>query len=615
MEAEYEQHFPSVCTLTTEKKWFLQFFVGILLCVNNGACFCFSIFSNKFRSTPFQYSESQINAIATVGVLASYFSFPTGFLYDKKGPKLTLLVGSLLGCCGWMGLAYVFRPTESTALPLVQVLFFYGLSQMSSSFFETGTILTNMKAFSCYQGRVVMIQKTFMGLGTSVLAQIYFIFFQPYDSMLLFFVFLALYAGLVGVLSFAFVDLPTTSTMCLGLNVPDPRTLIRGGEPLLFKTPFNIATTALFASVIGLLAISLTENFCDIGTVLMSIFALFTFGSCASFMLMFFTTPNYTCNVGGYKYSTDAGELETEREVHSSANQKEMVAISSPVHEGMEDVLSPDDCVDRWNKKNHPSLDTTVESIMEAISTIDVEEDVELPPFLFGFIPTLREPFRLNNDSLKENIKKYEIWLLWFSCFAPWSAMTLVSSNCTPIYQAASRGTFDYRINAAYVSIFGVASALGRIFIGFMHPRLDKKKVAMTALLCLAPLVNTIGIPMFLLVSPTFLFIPFFLAGLSTGISWGAAIFIITVLFDQHNCGKHYSLLHSAGMLSAIVINTFIFGPTYDYFSMNTDEGSERVCNGLKCIMIPIIICFAFNLTAVPASILFVLKTVKNKGV
>lgn len=584
-------YFPPWSQLTVERRLFLQFFVGILLCANNGACFCFALFSDQFRYSPFLYSQVEITAIATVGVLLSYFSLPTGFLYDKKGPATTITVGTFLNASGWLGLAYLFRSSDTTPRSVGSVTFFYGLSQLSASFFETSAMLTNLKTFSCYKGRVVLIQKTFMGMGTALAAQTYFIFFQSSSAMPFFFLFLFTYSIVVGVLSFYFIALPTDRTRCLGLNVLDDATILKGGgEPLLFRKPFNTGSIILVLNVGIVLLMSLIETSFEVSRMVRNIFALMTIGLPLSYVSMVFVSPNYTCNINGYKDSeSDANLIKPEVDTcEGSINSDIFLELTL---ENVDD--NPGSC-------SSPLVSNP--GRREAVVS-----------FLFRIVPPLQQPYLRNSKTLWENLRKRDIWLLWLSCFASWSAMTLVSSNSSQIYLSVTKGTFNNLLNAVYVSVFGVGGAVGRIGVGLLQPVLDRRNVPIAVFTFAAPFVNVIGLPLFLFIPKALLFLPYFLVGLSSGISWGSTILVVTSLFVERNCGKHYSFLYTAGMLSPVVFNTILFGPLYDYYGA-TQHQQGHSCEGILCIWAPIAVCFLLNLLVVPTSLYFVRRTVANFG-
>lgn len=585
------EYFPSWRILTVERRLFLQFFAGILLCANNGACFCFALFSDRFLHSPFSYSQSEISTIATVGVLLSYFSLPTGFLYDNKGPGITIAVGTFLNASGWLGLAYLFGSSETPPRSLVSVILFYGLSQFSASFFETSAMLTNLKTFSCYKGKVVLIQKTFMGLGTSLAAQVFLIFFQGHSSMSSFFVFLFIYSALVGVFSFYFITLPTDQTKCLGLNVIDePTARLGGGEPLLFRVPFTIGSVILVINVGIVLAMSLLEVCFEIGPIVKLFFGFLVIALPLSYLSMTLFSPNYTCNINGYK----------EKEKTPRAEKGYNYGSEEPINADIFAELSFEEVVSTPLTRAPRQENTTMKSVLLS--------------FLLRVFPLKKHPYVKNNLSLWENLRKRDIWALWLSCFASWSAMTLVSSNSTQIHLSVTTGEYNSLVNAVYVSVFGVGGAVGRIGVGLLQPILERHSLAITLFTFVSPCVNVIGLPLFLFVPKVVLFLPYFLVGLSSGISWGSTVLVVTSFFTQSNCGKHYSFLYTAGMLSPIVFNTLLFGPLYDYYSSKQNHGRASSCEGVVCIWIPILVCFFLNLLVVPTSLYFVRRTTSNLG-
>lgn len=591
-----------------EKAWFCQFCIGILICVNNGACFVFGIFSPYMKRGAFKYTQSQIDAVSTVGVLLSYFSMPTGFLYDRKGPAATLLVGTVLNVTGWMGMYFIFKDMEHPLLSnsVAVMAFFFGLSQLSASFYETGSVLTNLKSFSCYQGRVILIQKTFMGLGSSLVAQIYIAFFEKtFTGIAPFFAFLFLYSAVAGTLAVLYLRLPTPATRCVGLNVEDAETKARGGgEPLLFRRPFNVATVILCFSVAFVLCTTLLTNFTTLTGGMRIGIGVSTILLCASFTSMIFTTPSYEVNrrVGG----DDAVVVEDEAAPPPLAVPSAELAAAS---EGTRHCSAGEDITLCTDGGRGPGAAVVVMQPYGAV--------VSTPPF-----PSAEEvdksdalAFVPNAASLWVNIRHRELWLLWLVCFAAWSSMTVVSSNSSQIYQALAYDTFSQTVNTVFVSTYGVASAVGRIIVGFLHPRMELRKIPISAMLPLAPLLNIVGLPLFLVAPTPLLFVPFFVVGLGVGFSWGSTVLIITSLFTSTNCGKHYSFLYTAGMLSPLIFNMALFGPLYDHYGKLQGHGSDGSCSGVVCIATPIVVCIALNVIAVPAAYFFYQRTTTRRGI
>ncbi|KAG8347200.1 hypothetical protein TRVL_01980 [Trypanosoma vivax] len=623
-----------------EKRWFLQFFVSILLCLNNGACFCFGVFSPFMKAPPFEYNQSQLSLVSTVGVLLSYFSLPTGFLYDNRGPALTIAVGTLLNLSGLFGLLIMFydrdQPLLGTSVWLMT--FFYSISQFSASFYETGSILTSLEAFKCYQGRVILIQKTFMGLGSALIVQIYLSFFEHSASGIWpFFLFLLFYSFIVGVLGTLLIRLPTAKTHCLGLTTADDGVVRSGGgESALFKLPFNVGTGLLLLTIFFVSTATLVEDYHPLTVNERYIVGVLTILLCMSFSIMIVVTPSYSSNVGGYASESVLLEHESQSTLGEApprlADEDTRASHSTnvPPHAG--------DGVGAWiTRETVTRLENKSGHNDELWSLCEGGSDMNRAgaPGVYGTRCTSRQQAEgrsratsfngrcyssvepaictenqaLNSDSLWQNIRRLEMWLMWFVCFASWSSATLVSTNSSQLYKALDFNDYSPRVNAVYVSMYGVASALGRVVVGFTYPVVVQQGIPISLFLCIAPILNFFGLLLFLILSAKALIIPFILVGLATGFVWGGVVLVIKSLFTPQNCGKHYGVLYTAGMLSPLVFNVALFGPIYDYYSKKQGRYAERECEGRVCVWIPLAVCAAFNFIALPAALHLTLRT------
>ncbi|KPI84764.1 hypothetical protein ABL78_6182 [Leptomonas seymouri] len=624
---------------TLEKAWFCQFCIGILICVNNGACFTFGIFSPYMKTGAFHYTQSQIDAVSTVGVLLSYFSIPTGFLYDRKGPAATLFVGTVLNVTGWMGMYFIFKNMEHPLLSnsVVVMAFFFGLSQLSASFYETGSVLTNLSSFSCYQGRVVLIQKTFMGLGSSLVAQIYVAFFEKnFSGVAPFFAFLFLYSAFAGTLAVLYLRLPTPETRCVGLNVEDSQTrALGGGEPRMFRRPFSVGTLILCVSVAFVLVTSLFENFVELTDAMRVWIGVATILLCLSFISMVFTTPSYEVNRWwgeGEVFAQETAGLEgpqtaTTTTMNAAGLTSAMLEEGDRAHEVVEDgALSAEVAASATQQKSLDDDSAIAKGEALKYGTVAHTSGSFPPPsptadMPYGALPDDLESagnpfaFHLNDESLWVNVQHREVWLLWIVCFGAWSAMTVVSSNSSQIYQALAYDSFSLTVNTVFVSVYGAASAVGRIIVGFLHPRLARRHIPISVLLPFAPLLNIVGLPLFLIAPARMLFLPFFVVGLGVGFSWGSTVLIITSLFTRNNCGKHYSFLYTAGMLSPLIFNMALFGPVYDHYREVQGHGSDGSCEGVVCIAAPMLVCTALNVIAAPLGYIFFKRTTARRGI
>jgi MFS family permease len=221
----------------------------------------------------------------------------------------------------------------------------------------------------------------------------------------------------------------------------------------------------------------------------------------------------------------------------------------------------------------------------------------------------------LNDAPLSANILTPELMLMWVVSFGVWGTTTLITNNSSQIYQALDYDGYRETTNAVYVSMYGVASALGRVAVGAMQPVLLARRRHIATLFPVAPLINVLALPLFLISPAQGLIVPFFLSGLATGCTWGSTVLIIKSLFHHRSCGKHYNVLYTAGMLTPIVMNIALFGPIYDHHSHEQGLDATHSCKGIDCVLIPMLVAFGLNVIALASATTFYRRVCAAGGV
>jgi len=217
----------------------------------------------------------------------------------------------------------------------------------------------------------------------------------------------------------------------------------------------------------------------------------------------------------------------------------------------------------------------------------------------------------MNSRPLVSNLCCVELWLMWVVSFAVWGAGSVVTANSSQIYQALDPTNFNEKTATVYVSVFGIANAIGRIAVGFLQRRLTHQSPSRVVYLFLiAPLVFTVDLPLFLLLPAKALILPFFLAGAAFGASWGSTVLLIKALYFPSTCGQHYNMLFTAGMVHSLVLNVGLFAPNYDRHA-----AADHVCRGTVCILMPLMVLVALNLVAVVAAFWFIVRIRHRRGV
>ncbi|CUM57965.1 nodulin-like protein, putative [Bodo saltans] len=635
--------------LPEDRRYFLQLFISVLVSVGNGSIFCFGIFSPYMKQPAFSMSQTQINIVSTTGVVLSYFSLPTGFLFDRFGPKVTLLIGALLNLIGWLGMFTIFYDMESPILGSSTgvVSFFFGLSQWSASFYETGSVLTNLDAMSLHQGRVVIIQKTFMGLGSSIVTQLYIAFFQDRYAISTFFMFLAVFNASLGLLGAFHIRLPTPSTRVLGLNFEgslgegatndeaqqevDPLT---GGSAEV-ETPSTTTTaTATPPQTYGALskedddtppitALSHTdEHSLSRSSVTFAIDRLhtararyeraFTFGVglllvVVAFVVSLTIFEAYYTIEGIWRYLMGAAMMLL---LLLFAAMVPLV----PLRRGaILETISSGGADKHKRKRSSSSSNEHDESTVPDAPALGSSAFPSSAGHLH--LPSERIPAEsLNDKPLQCNLHMLDLRLMWLVSFAVWGSGTVVSANSSQIYQSLDFDGYTSALDSVYVSIYGVASAIGRVGVGFGDGYLKDRGLNVVRLFPIAPCINALSIPLFFVLPAKGLIIAFFLSGLATGVTWGSTVLIIKSLFAPNNCGKHYNVLYTAGMLTPLIMNVALFGPLYDQQSRAQGREADHTCSGSVCVEVPLLLSLALNVAAIPCALLFARRVIANRG-
>ena len=197
---------------------------------------------------------------------------------------------------------------------------------------------------------------------------------------------------------------------------------------------------------------------------------------------------------------------------------------------------------------------------------------------------------------------------MWFTSFATWGAMTMVNANTMEIYKATTGPEHVVLSqNAVFVSLFGIGSALGRVFVGLLkEPLKARLGKEIWWMFPVAPALMALTMPLFLLMSGSALRVPFLAVGFGTGVAWGSTVLIIKRVFAEP--GRHYSFLYTAGMLTPLFFNLWLFSSTYQSNSESQHQAHLSDCDGVVCILTPVLVCTALNVVAIASAVLAVIR-------
>ena len=570
--------FPSAPALRADQRLFFQLLVSIAVSIGNGSIFCFSLMSDALTHGGYNFGSTDITFLGTLGVVASYFSLPTGLLYDAYGPKLTIAAGAMINAAGWGYMALLFGGHIEVTLGTVALG--VATTQWAASFYESGTVLTNLECFSLHRGSVIVIQKTFMGLGSAIMAIFYAAFMAPpQHPFYVFCIFLWIFNTGVGVAGALVVRRPTVSDLVIGINkgrdatdsrapVPPPESsptsASHAAPPALaaaaYKSAFLFGEGLLIALVLVVLAGTFLQVVVPFSHLWRSLFAALVLLLLLLLPGMVFFLPDKVADCG-------------------------TAARSVPDDSSLSSI----------NEASHLVVDATAGVQTEASSHAagkgagDGRTELQT---------TAAVP--INSSTLWTNLQaSRDLYLLWFISFSVWSVGTVVSSNSQLIYQAVAGPQYSSVVNAAFVSIYAGGNAAGRLLVGFSLPWLLSRGGEVWHFLYVPPVLGVVGCGLMLVCPVQGLAVPFLMCGIATGVTWGSTVLVVKRLYERS--GAHYNVLYTAGVLSPFVFNIGLFNWNFKHASHQQGVARADQCRGVACFawtLVALMVCCTLALGA-----------------
>ncbi len=573
-----------------ERRRFFQLAVGIWVAIAVGSNYAFGIVSNELKDR-FSIGQAGMTTISTVGYMMGFFSLPGGVMQDFFGPRPTLTVGGTCGFVGFLLLALMFWEFIPNSIPLLS--FSYGLICTANSWNDQGALVTNLYAFPINRGDVITLQKTFVGLGSSLLALWYSGFFEKqFAEYCLFAGFLEVVACVLGAL---FIQLPPyhltnwqrRKRACTGIPADDA-CLLEWEELYSHKKPprwrLRLAFISLLATFLVVTVTSVVRAFVALSSVGHILISMLSILCVLSFVMMFAAKEgscfmrclggeeardhkNYgngadaTAEAEGLATSSDDAELRTRNNLTcASASGSEATELVQVNHGETSSGSPPAN-----NQGDCANLEPTLEEAAPSKSIL--ESYYQFPN---GFLKNLRsEPI---------------VWMMWLWNLTAEATGIVVLGNTAQIYRAVNNNVFEEDFNAFCVAMLGIGSGIGRITAGQMDNFLRSRGWHCTIMMMGPPSAIGLSLAGFLFLPASASPVLFAIAALGFGMGQSLMLLSSRLMF-RNDVSKHYSFCSTATVLGVVLFNRLLFGESYE--SESKAQGLYPFCSGVRCVSMP----------------------------
>lgn len=598
---------------------FRMLVAGIAVGLGVSTTYGFSLFTEHMKNR-YGFTQGEITTVSTVGNCMANCAFLLGVIFDVAGPKVQLIFSATLASLGLLlfGLSFddvINSDNKNTMVILFSV--FSGIMYLGCPSLDGGSILPLMMNFPLHRGYMIIIQKTFSGLGTSVLMIYFNAFFRSASDPLggkqysSYSYFLATQVMVFAIIGAIFIDLPVYSPCGWQRNRMSPEELEKRQATLSIymkqvppRRRLYIGCGLVFFLLIYLTVVSVYGGFMNISVTAYRVLWCFMMIDLLLFILLAvpfqflgrYRVPDRPC-----EWSSAFGEVdETEDDGAGTPQPDDKEDGTSPNREALPtqedgDVLLEE--ADTTVKYGHHAAHGTTEPIEDN----EKEESAAQP------VPISMSGDPQYTGSFWGHLLSIDLWLFWLSFFGMWGTGIVMIFNSAQIYRSINYGEYNSAHQALYVAMIGVGSAVGRILSGVFDMWVSKRRarglrnIYTTLFFPLSSLFLAFGFLLMALVPAKAIVVPFVLAAVGNGMGWGLGVLCVRIVYAE-DIGKHYNFMWSAGLVATVALNRFMFGDMFD--TQANKAGTSPYCNAPVCVRNQLWILLACNIVSTGAALL-----------
>lgn len=204
--------------------------------------------------------------------------------------------------------------------------------------------------------------------------------------------------------------------------------------------------------------------------------------------------------------------------------------------------------------------------------------------------------------TFKQSIKTLPIlWCLMAFACCSWGAGATIINNSAQILRAVNDNVFDDELNNLMVSVVGLATALGRIFVGVVgRYYATQPRHSSAIILPVGPATMVLGAALIITLPARVSYLGIAATAFGYGLSWASTMLLVREAF-VNDIGKVYYMCSTTAVISVIAFNRGLFGSIFDHYG--AEQGVLPNCRGVICIQTTMLVaigllalgtCFSF---------------------
>ncbi|ORC88540.1 uncharacterized protein TM35_000161780 [Trypanosoma theileri] len=533
-----------------ESRRFASLALAVFSCIGCSIIFCFNLFSGDLQRK-YNFTQDALSSINTVGLVFCYAALPYGALFDWLGPRPVYVLAMTLLPIGSLCYALVFANVFTANLVMLCV--FNAFMGAGAIMFDLGSLMTVLSLFPSNRGAVVAVAKTFTGLGTAIIGSIQLGFFEGRQDR--YFFFLMAFSLVVGILCFFIIQLPPyhltdyekkhlslevkkerLSTRSLYLTQKPPRIRFIFGVVLAIILMIYLPTQGALVAYFNL-GRKYKIAFAIVAIILVLLYPIMALPSCSK----------------KRNHFDEQDEMEN------------VLPKTSDISTSAEEVSS--------EKRHHTCNEQEIKTDIDYIA----------PQYQTTFL---------------QSLCTVRLWAIFWAIFTIFGSELVLISNARFILGALSGEPVNTSLNTLLTVLNGVGSGLGRMLMSALEIWTQGKKaeerIPITISLFFPTVSIMIAVILFLTLPAAALPLPYVIGALGNGFGAAVIVLVSRTIFAKDSA-KHYDFCYLAVMLSAIVLNRFVYG---EWYSREAAKQGSTLCYGKKCVMMPLLFFLGINLTA-----------------